>query len=100
MSELQIIIKQAVRDVIHEELKPLFAIISKDKIDTTWVTEKDAADMFQLAPRTLRKYVKKAKKTNDFNSPFADIEYRDTNGRRLQYNRKDLLKAKNRYTHV
>jgi hypothetical protein len=74
---------------LTQEVKYLQTLVMRDKIDTTWVPERDAAAMLDMQPDTLRRYVKAGKPF------FNQINFRHTNGRKWQYSRKDLIKFKN-----
>lgn len=74
---------------LRHEVRQLTMLVMKDKIDTTWVNEKDAADMLDIKPQTLRKMVKRGE------YPATEINYRNTHGRNWQYSRKGLIKYKN-----
>lgn len=73
---------------LRREVKQLQILIMKDKIDTTWVHESDAAEMLGLTGRTLRRHVQSGE------YPFCEISFRNTNGRNWQYSRKSLMKFK------
>jgi hypothetical protein len=74
---------------LREDVRQMSILLMRDKIDTTWIPETDAAAMLQMQPDTLRRYVKAGKPN------FQMINFRHTNGRKWQYNRKDILKFKN-----
>lgn len=74
---------------LTKKVDELTLLVMKEKNDTTWISEKDAADMLGYGcPRTLRKKVKAAV------YPFNTIVYRSSEGRKFQYNRKSLQKFK------
>lgn len=75
---------RALREAVHQ----LQLLVMKDKVDTTWLDEKDAASALNLEPRTLRRYVK------DSSNRLSIIKYRNTNGRKWQYSRKDIQRYK------
>jgi hypothetical protein len=78
---------------LRQEVKALTRIVLKNKIDDTWIPEPDAAEMLGFNdPRTLRR---KVVVKGGAPYPFSLISYRCTNGRKFQYNRKDLMKFKN-----
>lgn len=73
---------------LKEMVKHLTMLVMKDKVDTTWLSEEQAAEALGLEARTLRRKVK------SMQFPFNQIDFRHTNGRNFQYNRKGLLKFK------
>lgn len=89
MSELLEIVKKQCEkiDQLERTVDTLCKLIMRDKIDTTWLSEEDAAETLGLQPRTLRKQVK---------SGAIDIDFRHTNGRNYQYSRKGILDFKKR----
>jgi hypothetical protein len=100
MSELVQLVKQQGEEIkyLTNLVKQLYSLVSKDKIDTTWVSEADAAAMFGYESTDwFRRKVKAAQA--DVTDQLHGIEYRNTNGRNYQYNRRDLIKCKNRHTH-
>ncbi len=66
------------------EIADLKTIIRGGKISDAWISEKDAAGLLGMQPRTLRR---QATKETDDRLPFA---YRNTNGRAYQYKRADI----------
>lgn len=73
---------------IEESVEKLLLINLKDKVDQAWLDEDTASGMFGIGSRHFRRKVV----SREF--PFDEVQYRNTNGRNYQYNRKDLLKAK------
>lgn len=73
---------------LRNDVKVLTMMIMKDKIDTTWVAESDASQMFGLTPKWFRR------KVLSRHFPFEEVGFRTTGGRNYQYNRKALLRAK------
>ena len=82
---------------LREDVRRLGMLIMKDKVDTTWISEEDAAHSLGITPQTLRKGVKRIESGNPSISRKAiRISYRTTNGRNYQYSRKDLINYKNK----
>lgn len=83
-----------IEELIHEvrqlrtEVKNLQLLVMKDKVDTTWLDEPDAAKALGIKSRTLRRYVK------DPAHKLSMVKYRHTNGKHFQYSRKDILRYK------
>jgi hypothetical protein len=101
MSELVALVEQQTKQLA--ELKGmvhnLTILVMKDKVDLTWLSEADAAEMLGIKhARGLRKRVVLTKKMMESGEkiqyPFNLIEYRNTNGRLFQYSRKSILKFK------
>lgn len=80
MSELMDEIK-----ALRKELHQLTLLVMKDKVDTTWLSEEDAAQSLGFTPNVLRRKVKAGE---------LDITSRNTNGRKWQYSRKSILSYK------
>lgn len=79
--DMQILLRE-IRGM-RKQIEQLTQIISKDKIYDTWIDEGTAAKMIGRSARTLRRMVKAGD---------LPIDYRNTNGRAYQYNRRDLKK--------
>jgi len=86
LTEVQALRKEnaEIKTMLHQ----LTVLVMKDKIDTTWVAETEAAAMVGLHPRVFREKVKAAK------APWFHITLRHTNGRNYQYSRKGIIKFK------
>lgn len=86
MMEVQALRKEnaEIKTMLHD----LTVLVMKDKIDTTWVDEEEAAKSVGLTPEWFRRKVKKGE------YPFSEISYRNSNGRNWQYSRKGLIKYK------
>ncbi len=91
MSELVQLVQQQniMIQTLTRKVDELTILVMKNKVDDTWVSEDVAAEMLGYkSPRSLRNNVVEAK------HPFSLIEFRHTNGRNYQYNRKSILKFK------
>lgn len=84
---------------LQEEIKCLTLLVLKDKVDKTWMTEKEAAlSLGYNNPRSLRRKVvltdDRISKGEKVQYPYNLITYRCTNGRNYQYSRRSIMKFK------
>lgn len=100
MSELAVMIQEQGKEIksLKSMIHDLTLLVMKDKIDPTWLTEKQASEVLGLSGRQFRRNVVLSKSMMERNQkvtyPFNLIEYRHTNGRNYQYSRKSILKFK------
>lgn len=87
MSELLTMVAEQGREIkeLKDMIHQLTLLVMKDKVDTTWLDEKEAADALGYDPRTLREKVKAGE---------IPVESRNYKGRNWQYSRKGILKFK------
>lgn len=79
---------QAIKELTRK-VDQLTLLVMKDKQDTTWLTEEQAAEMLGYKnPRSLRKKVKASAGV----APFSLIVFCHTNGRNWQYTRKSIVR--------
>lgn len=87
MSELVPMVQELLNLVKSQgkQIHELQVMVMKNKVDDTWISEEIAAEMIGYDGRTFRRWVKAGK---------LPIDFRNTNGRRYQYNRKSILRYK------
>lgn len=78
-ADLQTVLQEV--QMLKQMVITLTSVVKRDKIFDAWISEKDAASMLGLAPRTLRRHCRDAS---------LPIHFRNTNGRNWQFSRKDI----------